>query len=212
MTERSSIHFPSFMWLDSGNATFWTCLEETCGRVWRICYRSAVARAVASEIQPKLYVGRCLGHNARTGSILIMTTDGVVKAARLRRLNVENRWNVDSWNALLCFPWDVTERGADTADAIQARRPQVVHLPLASHRRCVVRADLRKQGVAIGCAACSDIAVHGKTAKRQTGECRTRIGEQMEHDPVGHEHLQIHKRGQDGEREVEGNRALVIQS
>ena len=45
------------------------------------------------------------------------------------------------------------------------------------------RADLRKCGVTIGCAACSDTTVHGKTAKPTTEECQTRIGEQMEHDP-----------------------------
>ena len=46
-----------------------------------VYYRLAVARAVASEMQQQLYVGRYLGHHARTGSILVMTTDGVVKAA-----------------------------------------------------------------------------------------------------------------------------------
>ena len=44
----------------------------------------------------------------------------------------------------------------------------VVHLPLAS-RRHVTRADLRNYGVTIGSAACSDIAVHGKTAQPPTG-------------------------------------------
>ena len=45
-------------------------------------YRPALARAVASGVQPKLYGGRYLGgHHARNGRILIMTTDRVVKAA-----------------------------------------------------------------------------------------------------------------------------------
>ena len=60
------------------------------GRAWTklvaefresVYYRPAVARADASRLQPKLHVGRHLGHHARNGSILIMTTDGVVKAA-----------------------------------------------------------------------------------------------------------------------------------
>ena len=57
-----------------------------------------------------------------------MTTDGVVKAAGFRRMNEENRWNVDSWNALRCLPSDVTERGADATESVQAPRPQVVQL------------------------------------------------------------------------------------
>ena len=33
-------------------------------------------------------------------------------------------------------------------------------------------------------------------------ECRTRIGEQMEHDPEGHERLQVYKRRRDVEPDV----------
>ena len=56
------------------------------GRAWNklvaeiggsVGYCPAVARAVASGMQPKLYVGRYVGHHARTGRMLIMTTDGV---------------------------------------------------------------------------------------------------------------------------------------
>ena len=119
--------------------------------------RPAVATAVASEMQPKLFVGRYLGHHARTGSILIMTIDGVAKAAGFRRMNEKNRWNVDSWNGLCGVPWDVTERGAEAAGAIQAPRPQIIHLPSAPRRRYVTRADLRKYGETIGCSACADI-------------------------------------------------------
>ena len=72
------------------------------GRAWKkvvaefgesVYYRPAVARAVASGMQPTPYVGRYLGHRARTGR-------GVVKAAGFRRMNEESRWNVDNWNAL----------------------------------------------------------------------------------------------------------------
>ena len=34
-----------------------------------------------------------------------MTKDGVVNAEGFRRMNDENRWNVDSWNALRGLPW-----------------------------------------------------------------------------------------------------------
>ena len=92
----------------------------------------------------------------------------------------------------------------------QAPRLQVVRLPLAPRRRFVTRADLTKYGVTIGCAACSDIALHGKTAKAHTDECRARIGEQMEHDPERHERLQLHKRKRDVELDVDEARAPVV--
>ena len=182
------------------------------GRAWKkfvaesgdsVYYRPAIARKVASGMQPKLYVRRCLGHHARIGSIRIMSTDGVVKAAGFRRMNGKSRWNVDSWNTLRDLFWDVTEGGADAAEAIQAPRPQIVDKLWAPRRRHVTRAGLRKCGVTIVCAACSDIAVHEKTSKPHTEECRTRIGELVEHDPDGHERLHVHKRRRDVEPKVE---------
>ena len=121
------------------------------GRAWKklfaelvkfVHYRQAAARAVASGMQPK----------ARTGSILIMTTEGVVKAAGFRKIAM-------STNGML--------------------RPQITHLPLMPRRRYVTRADLRKYGVTIGCSACSDKAVHGRTSKLHTEDCRNWIGEQV---------------------------------
>ena len=163
-----------------------------------VYYRTVVARAAASGMQPKLYVGRYLGHHARTGSILIMTTEGVVKVAGFRRMNEEDRWNVEM-SSLGC---NRNGREAEAAEAIQAPRPQVIHLPLTPRRRCVTRADLRKYGVTMGCSASSDIAVHGKTSKPHTRECRNWIGEQTEHDPEGHGRLYVHKRRRDVELEI----------
>ena len=40
-----------------------------------------------------------------------MTTDEVVKAAGFRRMNEENRWHVENWNALL-------ETAAEAAEAV----------------------------------------------------------------------------------------------
>ena len=69
----------------------WKKLVEEFGE--SVHNRPAVARAVASGTQPTLYGGRRLGHHARTGSTLIMATDGVVKAASFRRMNVESQGN-----------------------------------------------------------------------------------------------------------------------
>ena len=108
------------------------------GRAWKklvaeygeyVCYCPAIARTFAFGMQPILCVGLCIGHHARTGSILIMTTDGVVKAAGGRRMNEENRWNAENWNALRGLLWNVTETGAEAAEANQAPRPQIIHLP-----------------------------------------------------------------------------------
>ena len=54
-------------------------------------------------------------------------------------MNVENRWNVNSWNALRGLPWDVTERGADAAEAFHAPRGcHVVAMSRGVIQRCQV--------------------------------------------------------------------------
>ena len=112
------------------------------GRAWKklvaevgesVCHRPAVARAVASGMQPNLYVGRYLVHHARPSSILIMTTDGVVKAAGFRRLNVQNRMECrqlgcSSRSSLGCLP----KEEPTLHEATQAPRPQVVHHPFGA--------------------------------------------------------------------------------
>ena len=80
-------------------------------------------------------------------------------------------------------------------------KPHVLKLSIflwAARRRCVTGADLRKYAATVGCAACSDIADNGKTAKPHTDECRARIGEHMARDPEGHARC-----GRDVEREVQ---------
>ena len=79
-----------------------------------VCYRPA--RAVASGMEPKLYVGRYLGHHTRLSSILIMSLDGVVK---FRRMFEQSLCNVHIWNALRGLRGDVTDtRGRKAAEVI----------------------------------------------------------------------------------------------
>ena len=172
-------------WLDNGNATFWACLEDMLVAELgeSVNYRPAAARADASGMQPTTNARWYHGHHARTGSILILTTDDIIKAAGHRRMSVEKQ-KIESWCALRGLPSYVTERRTNAAEPIQAPRSQVVHLPSAPRPSCVTRADLGKHGVTIGCAACSLtlLFMHGKTTKPHTDECRARIGEQVEHD------------------------------
>ena len=76
-----------------------------------VCYRPG--RAVASGMEPQLYVGRYLGHHTRLSSILIMSTDGVVM--KFRRMIEESRWKVHNWNALHGLRGDVTDTGGRKA-------------------------------------------------------------------------------------------------
>ena len=149
----------------------WACVEETrCGVVDSLS--TATKRSheqIGSEMLPQLLVGR--------------------------RMNVENRWDVDSWSAfrgLLCV---VTAKEPVLHGLIKTHVLKLSISFLAARWRCVTRADLRKYGATVGCAVCSGIVVHGQRAKPHTDECRARIGKHMEHEPQGHERLQDERNG-----------------
>ena len=92
-----------------------TCMEELRSRIWRISLLPPSGSKSSCKWKTTTAV-RFFGHHARTGSILIMTTDGFLKAARFPKMNEESsRRNVDNWNALRGLPWDVTETGAPSA-------------------------------------------------------------------------------------------------
>ena len=60
--------------------------------------------------------------------------------------------------------------------------------PEVPRRRRATRADMTKYGVTVGCAVCSDLAVHSKNHKSLTRmSVGLGFGEQVEHDPEGHE-------------------------
>eukprot|EP00974_Lingulodinium_polyedra_P112975 10935386-Lingulodinium_polyedra.AAC.1 len=69
-----------------------------------------------------------------------MTREGVVRAAGFRRLADEERWQAPDWPQLKGLLWDAKEG------------PREAIAPQPPRRRYVARGDLRKYGVAAGCA------------------------------------------------------------
>ena len=106
----------------------------------------------------------------------------------------ENRWNVNSWNALRGLRWDVTDRGADAAEAISS--PTFSNCPSVFGATSAPRHEGRLEKVRCDdrlCCGVLTLLFMGRQQHSHTEECRTRIGEEMEHDPEGHESLQVHK-------------------
>ena len=138
------------------DSTFWTCLEKLAAEFGESATDQRWNSCKASRMQPKLHVGRFLGH-AQTGSILIMTT-GVVEDAWFRGMNAENRWNVCECPS--CSPL-CHQKGSRSCGGFFFKLHKS-SICLWRRRRFVKTADLGKYGVTNGCSACSDIAVHGK--------------------------------------------------
>ena len=69
-------------WLDGWDARFWTCLEEARCRIWKIDRRQPSGSNEQLQVEcTQSYSCWTVSLTPRTSSVLIMTTDGVVKAA-----------------------------------------------------------------------------------------------------------------------------------
>ena len=92
-----------------------------------------------------------------------------MNAAGFRGKKEESRWSGMSTGGTLF----AVSLGMSLKEEVTLQRLFELHVLKLSmffwrRRRYVTRADLRKYGGAIGGAACSDIAVHGKTATSHT--------------------------------------------
>ena len=180
----------------------------------QVHYRALEAKASKSGMAPKLHDGIFLGHHARSGALLIMTTSGVVKAAGFTRVPEDVRWGGSSFDSMVGLPWDVS--GGLVAPVEARPAPAVgfavaVHVPdLQSKRRYVTRADLDRYGATPGCQACVEITVVGSTKVAHSEECRLRIGQLMAESPEGRERLEAHRRRNEATEAARAKRARTV--
>ena len=164
-------------WTDSWNMTFWMCLKVTRCRVWRICQLPSSGSKIS-----------CTWNEITAVCWSVPWASYAIR----QHLYHDDRWGLESCR-LSKNEWGKSMESCQFERSSQSslgchrkrgrRRRGYSSSTSSSYQRHFKRADLRKYDVTISCAACSDSAVHGKTAKPHTTQCRTRIAEQMEHDP-----------------------------
>ena len=149
--------------------------------------------------------GRYLGHHGRTGSLLVMTEQGVLRGTGARREPEDKRWSLEKWTSLKGFPWDVAPRaaaqrlekplvsGADAESLPSAQGPVRV-LPGQERRMYVTKADIEKFGPTDECQACTMIQMGGTATIAHTNACRLRIAECLRESDEGRERLKQHRR------------------
>ena len=74
-----------------------------CGKNWRkpaIAIGEKLYHREVGEGVRHLKEGRYIGHHGRTGSLLVITADGVKRGTGVRRLADCDRWVADGWDAL----------------------------------------------------------------------------------------------------------------
>ena len=80
-----------------------------CGKQWRkpaIAFGERLYFREVGEGVRILKEGRYVGHHGRTGSILVMTADGVRRGTGIRRLSSADRWDPSDWDLLRGLPWE----------------------------------------------------------------------------------------------------------
>lgn len=190
--------------------------QRRTGRKWdrataefgeRVWFRAAEAVAPGSGMQPKLSPGIFLGHHARTAAVLVMTPGGVQRATGFKRMPVADRWaDPDgSWDRLRGLPWDVSGQDppGEAREALPVAGPAsgepALRGPEPPRARYVTQADLRRYGATVGCPACAEIAVHGRSRVAHTTACRDRVGAKMAEDESGKARLEEHQRKREGD-------------
>ena len=150
--------------------------------------------------------GRYLGHHGRTGALLVMTKDGVIRGNGARRMPEERRWSTEGWDELKGLPWDVRPKrrsiarglvsGSD-AVALPIEGPATVPtLDKRSSRMYVTRADIDPEafGPTDGCPGCTAVAIKGSAIVAHNDRSRMRIAEELSKTEAGRERLEEHRR------------------
>ena len=160
------------------------------------------ARKGRGAYHPVMQEGRYLGHHGRTGALLIMTDQGVVRGSGARRVPEERRWSLEGWDNLRGLPWDVQppERVVALKDLVSGSDVGANPLPRAAsgvaqdRRMYVTKADFERFGGTDGCPGCVSVHIHGKAVVTHNDACRTRMAELLRASDEGRERLESHSR------------------
>ena len=161
-------------------------------------------RQARGSYEPAMKEGRYIGHHGRTGSILVMTPDGILRGSGARRMPEENRWPKEGWDSLKGYPWDVAPKGRakiqkDLVSGADASRLQLPSMPVLAaapqeRRMYITRADVERFGPTDLCPGCTSVALGGRADVAHNDQCRLRIAELLSQTDAGRERLERHRR------------------
>jgi len=178
-----------------------TAEQRRTGRAWkrplvqlgeRMMFRP-VGLSKLSTYEGKMLEGRYVGHHARTGALLALTSDGLKAGTGVRRLTEDERWSTNGWEQLKGLPWDVATRAKPEAPekpiavGPESRplevRPAPEDKPSQVRRMYVLKADIERYGATDGCPGCAALAGDGGVVDTTHNDtCRERILKLMESD------------------------------
>ena len=129
--------------------------------------------------------GIFVGHHDRTGAVLCITRNGVVRGRSWTRQTLIDAWESTNWEGLCDTPWQMVapelklvKKVTNDKEGAGSLLPRIVveRAPEVEPRRFYVfSADIEARGHIGGCPGCVALASRGKATKPHNDECRERI-------------------------------------
>ena len=129
--------------------------------------------------------GIFVGHHDRTGAVLSITENGVVRDKSWTKQTLSDAWESTNWEGMWDTPWQMvapelklTKKVTADKEGAGPQLPRIVveREPEVEPRRFyVLFADIEAHGHTGGCPGCAALASHGKATKLHDDECRERI-------------------------------------
>ena len=175
--------------------------ERETGRKWRrpclefgekVMIKEAFDRSSGPkrDWQARMIPVRYVGHHARTGAVMGLTSEGVKFGTGVSRLAASERWSTEGLEELRGLPWDLQPRLREARAIVGSEGvsvPRFPHLPAGSpapRSFYVTREDVKpaKYGYTRGCKSCDNLMRTGKSDVGHNNECRERVFRLMERD------------------------------
>ena len=142
-----------------------------------------------------------MGHHGRTGSLMLITSQGVKRGIGFPRMPNADRWDPTGWDQLRGIPWELSAPRPVAGERLIGEDRLVVPPPPPEKARVappqrrklyIRREDVHKHGATEGCPGCTCVLGNRRTTVPHTESCRARIVEAMEKDETGAERIQAH--------------------
>ena len=173
-----------------------------------------------SSFASRMTQGIFVGHHDRTGVVLCITKNGVVRGKSWTRQTLSDAWESTNLEGLCGTPWQMVAPDLKLTKKVTADKegagpplPRIVveRAPEVEPRRFyVLFAEIEAHGHTGGCPGCAALASHGKATKPHDDECRERIRTIIERTLTGKARMNAYKdRTAETQRVKERKRARV---
>ena len=166
-----------------------------------------------SSFASRMTQGIFLGHHDRTGAVLCITKDGVVRGKSWTRQTLSDAWDSTNWEGLCGTPWQTVAPELKLTEKVTADKEGAGWLKERQKSNpedstfCLQTLKLTDTG---GCPCCSARESHGTVIKPHNDECRERIRTIIERTLTGKARINAYKdRIAKTERVKERKRARV---